>query len=104
MGRRSPTTAISLLQSRKISLEDAVRLYQADSAEAISEVAEALRKSGQITALESIELIRAMARERQSQSKAAMKAKMKEIEQFIGGRKGSPVAQGGLPSLGKRRP
>jgi hypothetical protein len=63
-----------------------------------------LYKSGQITALERVELISAMVREKQSQSKANMKARLREVDRDLGGGKGSPVAQGGLPSLGKRRP
>jgi hypothetical protein len=63
-----------------------------------------LYRSGQITALERVELISAMVLERQSHSKATMKAKLREIERYVGGRKASPVARGGLPSLGKRRP
>ena len=104
MGRRSPATALSLLRSRRISWEDAVRLYHADSEEAISEVAETLYKSGRVTDLERAELISAIVRDKQTQSKASMKAKMREIDRYMGGGKGSPVAQGGLPSLGKRRP
>ncbi len=35
--------------------------------------------------------------------KAKMKAKMREIDQYLGGGKASPNVQGGLPTLGKRR-
>jgi hypothetical protein len=37
-------------------------------------------------------------------AKNRMKEKLKEAERYVIGRKGSPEAQAGLPSLGKRRP
>ena len=103
VGRKNPTTVLSLLQAKRISLEGATRLYHADSIDAISAVAETLYKSGQITASERNDLICSVEREKQSQSKRSIRAKLREAERFVGGGKRSPVAQGGLPSLGKKR-
>jgi len=36
--------------------------------------------------------------------RSELRAKLTEAERYAIGRKGSPDAQGGLPSLGKRRP
>ena len=69
-----------------------------------SEVAETLYETGQINALVRIELISAIVGVKQPQSKAGVKVKMRDIDRYMGGGKGSPVAQGGLPSMGKRRP
>jgi len=62
--RRSSTTISSLLQIKKISFDDAVRLYDADSAEVISELAETPKESGQITAYERGQLIDTVVREK----------------------------------------
>ena len=108
MGKRIPAhhslVVLRLLQAQRISLEDASLLSMADSVDAMLKVTERLYRSGQITFRERDELVSSMEREKQTEAKANMKAKLREAERFVGGGKGSPVAQGGLPSLGKRRP
>ena len=108
MGKRIPThhslTALRLLDAKRISLDDFGALSVADSVNAMLSLTEKLYKSGQITLRERDELVDSVERETRIKTKANMKAKLREAERFVGGGKGSPVAQGGLPSLGKRRP
>jgi len=108
MGKRIPAhhslVALRLLQAHRISLEDAGLLSMANSVDVMLKVTEKLYRSGQITSRERGELVSSVEREKQIKTNADMKAKLREAERYVGGGKGSPVAQGGLPSLGKRKP
>ena len=108
MGKRIPThhslIAFGLLEAKRISFEDFRLLSSADSVDAMLNLTEKLYSSGQITFREQHDLVASVERETQLKAQAETKARLKEAEKFVGGGKGSPVAQGGLPSLGKRRP
>jgi hypothetical protein len=93
-----------LLEAKRISLEDFGALSLADSVNAMLSVTEKLYRSGQITFRERSELVSSVEREAHIKAKADLKAKLREAEKFVVGGKGSPAAQGGLPSLGKRHP
>lgn len=47
-------------------------------------------------------MLRRANRDKTAENRAELKAKLSDAERFAGGRKGSPIVQGGLPSLGKR--
>ena len=103
MGNATARAAFSLLRKSRISRDDYHQLAILDSAEAISEVAGKLYRGGQISSVEHDRLVRAGESDERARAMAKKKAKMAEIDRRMGGRRGCPVVQGGLPSLGKRR-
>ena len=48
-------------------------------------------------------MLRRAKRDKTAENRTELKARLSEAERFVGGRKGSPIVQGGLPSLGKTR-
>jgi hypothetical protein len=67
------------------------------------EVTDELRRQGRITFKQFDGIMRAIDRDRTAQAKARRKEVFRSIDQKHS-HGGSPVVQGGLPSLGKRRP
>lgn len=63
-----------------------------------------LYKAGKISWAERNRRIVALQSANTATVKKELRAKMREIDRYMGGRKGSYLAQGGLPTLGKRRP
>ena len=72
---------------------------ESDSAEWIDE----LYKAGKISWSGRNRWIRAAQSAKTASAKQELRAKMKEIDRYLGSGKGSPNVQGGLPSLGKRQ-
>ena len=66
-------------------------------------VTDELYRKGKITPRQYDKVVRAIERDRKARSKAKTNEAFDSIDRGYG-RRGSPVAQGGLPSLGKRRP
>ena len=64
---------------------------------------EDLYKAGKISWTERNRWIRTAQSARTAAAKQELRAKMREIDRYLGSGKGSPNIQGGLPSLGKRR-
>ena len=98
-----------LLRRGVISWEDVDKILAASSPEEMCETACVFYKAGKISASEHDSLVRSLqakvAARDADNLMAKKKARMREAERYaIGSGRGSAVAQGGLPSLGKRRP
>ncbi len=96
--------AFWLLSKGKISTEEYGDLILKDSAKAVSEAALKLFRANKISWSHYHRLVEGAKRGELGNAKARMRAKLREAEQYIDGRKGHRDAQAGLPSLGKRRP
>ena len=94
----------SLFRKGKISQDQFHGLSLPNTSEELSKLATALYNTGRITWSEYNRLVKAAERDEARKTKEEMRAKLKEAERYVTGRSGSPIAQGGLPSLGKRRP
>ena len=88
---------VRLSQKSEISDYEVGVLISMD--EMATRLIEALRKTGKISALEHAVLHEERERHRKKKTKAAMRRIDRKSS-----RRGSPAVQGGLPSLGKRRP
>ncbi len=96
--------AFWLLCKGKISSEEYGDLILKNSAKAVSEAALKLFRANKISWSQYHRVVQAGQRDKLANARARMRAKLREAEQYIDGRKGHRDAQAGLPSLGKRRP
>jgi hypothetical protein len=70
----------------------------------LDEWVEELYKAGKISWAKRDRWMRAAQSAKTAVAKEELRAKMREIDRYLGSGKGSLNVQGGLPSLGKRRP
>jgi hypothetical protein len=73
------------------------------SASDLDEWVDELYRAGKISWAERNRWIRAAQSAKTAVAKQELRAKMREIDRYLGSGKSSPYVQGGLPSLGKRR-
>ena len=97
-------TALRLLRKHEIPSEHFEQLILVDSVEQMTEAAGKLYKAGRISGRMHERLVRAAERGEDARAKENIRAKMREVGRYMGGRKGHPDVQGGLSSLGKGRP
>jgi hypothetical protein len=90
-----------LVSSRRISDSEWGIVMRMDEAAAL--LTDRLRTAGRISWSEHGVLRNAMDKEKESERKKRLKAQLREVDRQLK-RAGSPAVQGGLPSLGKRRP
>jgi len=91
----------------RISARECSQIFCAKSREEMARIAGKLCESGSISATERDELISAVSQDllsgRSAEAEEKERLSTHEVE-FYTVRNGSPAVQGGLPSLGKRRP
>lgn len=98
------SVAYPLYKRRIISLEEFGWLCSVYSVQQMVDVAGALYKAGRITPSIHDRLVHGAERGEEAAAEARKKAKLREIDRYVNGRTACPHVQGGLPSLGKRRP
>lgn len=69
----------------------------------LAEWIDGLYKAGKISSAKRDKWYKAAQSATKKTAKEELRAKMREIDRYLGGGKGSPNVQGGLPSLGKKR-
>jgi hypothetical protein len=94
----------SLFRKGKLSQDQFRELCLPNTSEELSKLATALYNAGRIAWSEYNRLVRAAERDEAGRVKEKLTAKLREAERYVASRRGFPIAQGGLPSLGKRRP
>ncbi len=95
---------LRLSRKQGIPSEHFHELILVDSVDQMVEVVGKLYKAGKISTIVHDQLVRAAERGEEASAKEKKRAKMREVDRYWGGRKGHADVQGGLPSLGKRRP
>ncbi len=93
----------SLFRKGKISQDQFHELSRPNTSEELSKLALALYQTNRISWSEYNRLVRAAERDKAGRAKEKLTAKLREAERYVASRRGFPIAQGGLPSLGKRR-
>ena len=96
-------TALSLLDDGEITGDQLERILKARSFDQLAEIAEDLLGAKEISVDGCRRLLAAADQDEGGKAKAKMRAKMREIDRYVGDSKGHRYAQGGLPSLGRWR-